>query len=64
MRLKKYQKNHYNYFICIVFHCIKMKKGLVFNNKHNNYIIDKCYFQKDKNPVNINEADTEKNIDI
>ena len=41
-----------------------MKKGLVFNNKHNNYIIDNYYFQKDKNPVNINEADTEKNIDI
>ena len=37
-----------------------MKKELVFNNGHNNYIIDKYYFQKDKNPININEVDTEK----
>ena len=37
-----------------------MRKELVFNNGHNNYIIDKYYFQKDKNPININEVDTEK----
>ena len=34
-----------------------MRKELVFNKKHNNYIIDKRYFQKDKNPININEVD-------
>ena len=37
-----------------------MRKELVFNKKHNNYIIDKRYFQKDKNPININEVDIEK----
>ena len=39
----------------------KMKKQLVFNNGHNNYYINKSYFQKDKNkPININEVNTEK----
>ena len=38
----------------------KMRKELVFNNGHNDYIIDKYYFQKDKNPININEVNTEK----
>ena len=37
-----------------------MRKELVFNNGHNNYIINKYYFQKDKKPININEVDTEK----
>ena len=37
-----------------------MRKELVFNNGHNNYTKDKYYFQKDKNPININEVDTEK----
>ena len=39
-----------------------MKKELVFNNRHNNYIIDKYYFQKDKKPININEVDNEKRV--
>ena len=39
----------------------KMRKELVFNNGHNNYYINKYYFQKDKKPININEIDT-KNI--
>ena len=38
-----------------------MGKELVFNNGHNNYHINKYYFQKDKNkPSNINEINTEK----
>ena len=37
-----------------------MIKELVFNNEYNNYIIDKYYFQKDKNSININEVDTKK----
>ena len=37
-----------------------MKKELAFNNGHNNYIIGKYYFQKDKNRINVNELDTEK----
>ena len=62
VRLKKYQKNQQNFFfICIFYcHCIKMRKELIFNNGHNNYIINKYYFQKDKNPININEIDTKK----
>ena len=36
-----------------------MKKELVFNNGYKRYIIDKYYFQKDKNPININDVDTE-----
>ena len=38
----------------------KIKGELVFNNGQNNYIIGKYYFQKDKNPININEVDIEK----
>ena len=38
----------------------KMGKELVFNNGHNNYYINKYYFQKDKKPINTNEVDTEK----
>ena len=39
----------------------KMKKQLVFNNGHDNYYINKCYFQKDKNkPININGKNTEE----
>ena len=37
-----------------------MRKQWIFNNGHNNYIIDKYYFQNDKNPININEVDNEK----
>ena len=37
-----------------------MRKELIFHNRHNNYIIDKYYFQKDKKPININEVDTKK----
>ena len=37
-----------------------MRKELIFNNRHNNYSIDKYYFQKDKKPININEVDTKK----
>ena len=38
-----------------------MGKELVFNNRYNNYYINKYYFQKNKNkPININEVDTEK----
>ena len=35
-----------------------MSKELIFNNGHNNYSIDKYYFQRDKKPVNIDEVDT------
>ena len=38
-----------------------MGEKLVFNNRHN-YIIGKQYFQKDKNPINIKDADTEKMV--
>ena len=37
-----------------------MKKELVFKIKNNSYTKDKYYFQKDKNPININEVNTEK----
>ena len=37
-----------------------MRKVLIFNNGHNNYSIDKYYFQKYKKPININEVDTKK----
>ena len=33
---------------------------MVFNNGYNDYTKDKYYFQKDKNPININEVDTLK----
>ena len=33
---------------------------MVFKVKNNCYTKDKYYFQKDKNPININEVDTEK----
>ena len=38
-----------------------MGKELVFNDGHNNYCINKYYFQRDKNkPININKVDTKK----
>ena len=38
-----------------------MRKELIFKNRHNNYYINKCYFQNDKSkPININEVNTEK----
>ena len=38
-----------------------MTKKLVFSNRHNNYYINKYYFQKDKNkPININQVNNEK----
>ena len=33
---------------------------MIFNNGHNDYSIDKYYFEKDKKPININEVDTKK----
>ena len=39
---------------------LKKRKELIFNNGHNNYSIDKYYFQKDRKPININEVDTKK----
>ena len=63
---KEYQGNYRKakkttkFFICIFFHCIKMRKELVLKIKNNYYTKDKYYFQKDKSPININEVDTEK----
>ena len=57
VRLKKQNNFFYLYFF---FHCIKMRKELVFNNGYNNYTEDKYCFQKDKKPININEVDTKK----
>ena len=37
-----------------------MRKELILNNAHNNYSIDKYYFQKDKKPININEVEIKK----
>ena len=37
-----------------------MGKEFFFNNGHNNYYINKYYFQKDKKPININEVDNDK----
>ena len=37
-----------------------MRKELVFNNEHNNYSINKYYFQKNKKTININEIDIKK----
>ena len=37
-----------------------MGKELVFNNGYNDDTKDKYYFQKDKNPININEVDIKK----
>ena len=37
-----------------------MRKELVFKIKNDSYTKDKYYFQKDKNPININEVDTNK----
>ena len=37
-----------------------MRKKLVFNNGYNDYTKDKYFFQKDKNPININVVNTEK----
>ena len=54
MRLKK-QHNFYLYFFSLY-----MREDLVFNNGHNNYSINKYYFQKNKKPININELETEE----
>ena len=37
-----------------------MRKELILSNRHNNYVTDKYYFQKDKKPININEVDSKK----
>ena len=38
-----------------------MRKELIFNNRYNDYSIDKYHFQKNKkNPININEVDINK----
>ena len=37
-----------------------MRKELVSKIKNNSYTKDKYYFQKDKNPIDINEVNTEK----
>ena len=39
-----------------------MRKEFAFNNGHNNYNIDKHYFQKDKKLININEVDIKKMV--
>ena len=39
-----------------------MRKELVFKIKNNSYTKDKYYFQKDKNPININKVGTEKTL--
>ena len=33
---------------------------MVFKIRHNNYTKNKYYFQKDKKPININDADTKE----
>ena len=58
-RLKEYQRNYRRsrqttLFYCMFFSMDKMRKELVFNNRHNNYYINKYYFQKAKNkPINL-----------
>ena len=65
-RLKEYQRNYHKakkkklfiflslfFYLYIFFHCIKMRKELVFKIKNNIYTKDKYHFQKDKNPINI-----------
>ena len=49
-RLNEYQRNYceakiLTYFLIWIFffHCIKMRKELIFNNGYNNYSIDKYY---------------------
>ena len=37
-----------------------MRKELIFNNGHNNYSINKYYFQKCKKPININKVAIKK----
>ena len=38
-----------------------MRKELIFNNRHNDYSINKYYFQKDKRKnININKLDINK----
>ena len=37
-----------------------MRKELIFNNGHNNYRIGKYCFQKDENPININNVGVNK----
>ena len=65
-KLKEYQRNcgeakkSTQFFYLYFLYCIRMRKELIFNNGHNNYTIDKHYFQKDKKPININEVDTKK----
>ena len=74
-RLKEYQRNYHKakkkklfiflslfFYLYIFFHCIKMRKELVFKIKNNIYTKDKYHFQKDKNPININEVDTEEKL--
>ena len=39
-----------------------MRKELVFKIKNKNYTKDKCYFQKDKKPININEINIDKTV--
>ena len=47
-RLKKYQRNYREAKrSAFFFHCVKMRKELIFNNGYNDYSTDKYYFQKD-----------------
>ena len=65
-KLKEYQRNYrrsrkvtkkmFLYFFSIY----KIRKELVFKIKNNNYTKDKYYFQKNKNPININEVNIDK----
>ena len=65
-KLKEYRrhyarlKNQHNFLFVIFFHCMKMRSELVFKIKDNSYTEDRYYFQKNKKPININEADTKK----
>ena len=54
-------ENQHNFFIFISFFSLyKNEKRIGLQYGHNNYSIDKYYFQKKKKTININEVDTEK----
>ena len=61
--LKEYQKNYrktkrisktqHNYFICIFFHSMKMRKELVFRIKNNSYTKPNIIFKKIKTQLTL-----------
>ena len=62
-RLKEYQRDYRRSrqdILFVFFLIYQMRKKLVFKTKNINYTKNKYYFQKDKNPININEEDTKK----